>query len=232
MREGRKWGKTTTRPTTRTRSITWGVLLICGGSHGRRCLVVGTVRGVFVAAGDGPPALLGNPDQMISFFSFTIISIAMSTFSASYTLRRIFFSSIITTSLPLPFPADFGSTVNSRTSSSATSLYVVRPFSCTFAHTFEEKCRKPFPAPASEPTGDVTGGTPPRRVVLLPALPPACPPAPAPPTFPTPAPRGVWGAESASAWSTCDPRRLRVVRGVRLGDGDGAPAPAPVWRGG
>lgn len=33
---------------------------------------------------------------------------------------------------------------NSATSSSATSLYVVRPFSCTFWHTFRLKCRSPF----------------------------------------------------------------------------------------
>lgn len=35
--------------------------------------------------------------------------------------------------------------LNSATSSSATSLYVVTPFFCTFSQTFMEKCLKPFP---------------------------------------------------------------------------------------
>lgn len=40
-------------------------------------------------------AFAGKPFQRMSFFSFWMISMAMSTFNASYTRRRIFFSSYV-----------------------------------------------------------------------------------------------------------------------------------------
>lgn len=70
---------------------------------------------------------VGKPLQVISFFSLEMMSIAIKTFSASYTRRRMFFSS------NLPFGSSFlRSAMTFLTSSSATSLYVVVPFSSTF----------------------------------------------------------------------------------------------------
>mmetsp|Transcript_38118 Transcript_38118/g.75356 ORF Transcript_38118/g.75356 Transcript_38118/m.75356 type:complete len:221 (-) Transcript_38118:275-937(-) len=89
-------------------------------------------------------AFVGSPRQLISFLSFETISMAMSTLRASYTRRRMFFSSY--PALPVGTSGLFvPRETNSATSSSATSLYVVRPFSSTFRHTFMLKCRSPFP---------------------------------------------------------------------------------------
>mmetsp|Transcript_25627 Transcript_25627/g.64321 ORF Transcript_25627/g.64321 Transcript_25627/m.64321 type:complete len:289 (-) Transcript_25627:216-1082(-) len=61
--------------------------------------------------------------------------IAMRTFRASYTRLRMFWSIVLVLLMP---------TVNSFTSSSATSLYVVCFFSSTFWHTLRLKCRSPL----------------------------------------------------------------------------------------
>lgn len=118
---------------------------------------------------------VGSPSQRISFFSFEIIFIAINTFKASYTLRRIFFWSycwkVKFSELhfycvnPYWESTPFYSfstyhyndvrtwlsaepcipAANSSTSSSATSLYDVNPLVLTFSQTFIEKCRRPFP---------------------------------------------------------------------------------------
>ena len=86
-------------------------------------------------------AVAGKPFHVISFFSFEIMSIAMRTLRASYTRRRMFFSSYAWSA------QNFGSSglENSATSSSATSLYVVVPLLSTFSQTFMEKCLRPLP---------------------------------------------------------------------------------------